>query len=172
MAHLKVDALGAVYIAISVVWTVALAAGMLFLWHHRSLPCLQIRRLPLVFAAVSSLHVYGFMAMIVYVMAPNFPCNAEFWIMSIYLPYGIAMFHAANSQFLYIASRQRQYARMSNLRDQKIGLEEKSRIQRVIRGSNKAGGIDRMMVWIGIGLGIQVITLFSVISRSFRTDNV
>jgi hypothetical protein len=162
---LTVDALGAVYLTISALWTLALAGGMWFLWSHRELPCLQIRRLPVVIAAVCSLHVYGFMALTCYVYQANYPCNVEFWIMSIWLPYGIAMFHAANSQFLYIASRQRQYARTSSLNDlgsHSLALEEKSRIQRIMRGPGNGRGIDRIMVWIAIGLGIQVSTTMSV----------
>jgi hypothetical protein len=82
--------------------------------------------------------------------------------MSIYLPFGIAMFHAANSQFLHIASRQKQFARMSAL-SEPSPVDEKqaerlasSRFQRILRGVERADKIDRMMLWIGIGLAVQV----------------
>lgn len=163
----QLDTLGWTYMGLSIGWTVLLAAGMLFLHHHRDLPCLQIRRLPIVFAGVTSLHCYGAVVLLIYVIGPITPCTAEFWIMSIYLPFGIAMFQAANSQFLHIASRQKQFARMSALSDPRPVNEKdaerlaSSRMRRIIRGVERADKIDRMMVWIGIGLLAQVLlTLF------------
>jgi hypothetical protein len=162
MAQAMLDTLGWTYIGLAMAWTVSLILGMLFLHHHRHLPCLQIRRLPLVFVGVSSLHAYGAVCAIVYVIGPLAPCTAEFWLMSVYLPFGIAMFHAANSQFLHIASRQKQFARMRALSDPKPVDEKKaerlanSRFRRILRGVERADKIDRMMVWIGIGLVAQV----------------
>lgn len=166
MAQAMLDPLGWTYIGLAIAWTVALILGMLFLHQHRHLPCLQIRRLPLVFAGVASLHAYGAMCLTAYVFLPLAPCTAEFWIMSIYLPFGIAMFHAANSQFLHIASRQKQFARMGALRDTKPVDEKQaerlanSRLRRILRGVERADRIDRMMVWIGLGLVAQVCQLY------------
>lgn len=47
-----------------------------------------MRRLPLVFVAMSLLHVYWTLCMIGYVIGPVAPCAAEFWIMSIIVPLG------------------------------------------------------------------------------------
>jgi hypothetical protein len=163
----QLDTLGVTYLCLAIVWTLALIAGMLFLHHHRDLPTLQIRRLPIVFAGMGSLHCYGALSLVIYVIGPMTPCTAEFWIMSIYLPFGIAMFQAANSQFLHIASRQKQFARMSALSEPRPVDERNaqrlanSRLRRIIRGVERADKIDRMMVWIGIGLAAQVaLTLF------------
>ncbi|KAF2193424.1 hypothetical protein K469DRAFT_728678 [Zopfia rhizophila CBS 207.26] len=69
--------------------------------------------------------------------------------MSIYLQFGIIMFHAANGQFLHIASRQKVYAHMSNIRDH---LPVEDQVDR----------IDRMMIFIAIGLAIRfALTLFA-----------
>lgn len=163
-AHL--DTIGWTYMGLSIGWTVLLAVGMLFLWQHRDLPTLQIRRLPILFAGVTSLHCYGAVVLLIYVIGPITPCTAEFWIMSLYLPFGIAMFQAANSQFLHIASRQKQFARMSALSDPRPVSEKdaerlaSSRMRRIIRGVERADKIDRMMVWIGIGLFLQVYVPF------------
>lgn len=161
MAQAVLDTLGRAYLGLAIAWTVALAAGILFLHHHRHLPCLQIRRLPLVFAAVCSLHMYGAVCCIAYVIAPLAPCTAEFWLMSIYLPFGIAMFHAANSQFLHIASRQKRFVRRSTISSYSLDEQQaerlaNSRFRRILKGVERADKIERMMVWIGIGLAIQV----------------
>lgn len=162
MAQAMLDTLGWTYIGLATAWTVSLILGMLFLHHRRHLPCLQIRRVPLVFVCVSSLHAYGAACTIVYVIGPLVSCTAEFWLMSIYLPFGIAMFHAANSQFLHIASRQKQFTHMRALSnpkpvdEKKAGSLANSRFRRILRGVERADKIDRMMVWIGVGLVAQV----------------
>ena len=82
--------------------------------------------------------------------------------MSIYLPLGIALFHAANTQFLHLASRQKHFAHMSTLRDHKTIDEEKaqqissSRWRRVVAGVERADNIERTLVCIGVGLAVQV----------------
>jgi hypothetical protein len=82
--------------------------------------------------------------------------------MSLVLPTGIALFHASNSQFLHMASRQKQFAHMSTLKDHKPINEEKaqaianSRWRRVLAGVERADKINRTLLFIGIGLFVQV----------------
>jgi hypothetical protein len=56
---LNLDRIGQAYIAIFVLWNVLLATGLTFLWINREHPSLRMRRLPLLFAGVLVLHVYG-----------------------------------------------------------------------------------------------------------------
>lgn len=151
-----------------IAWNVLLAAGMIFLWMHRQLPSLRMRKLLLLFGGVLSLHVYAILCIVVYPVGAVFSCSLEFWVMSIYLPLGIALFHAANTQFLHHASRQKHFARMSSLKDHKSINEEKaqevsnSRLKRVLSGLERADNIERTLVCIAIGLAIQVSTEWSV----------
>lgn len=76
------------------------------------------------------------------------------------------MFQTANSQFHYVASRQKQFARLSLQSDQAPLKQEEaerlssSRWRRIMRGVDRADNIERMMVYIGIGLALQLfITL-------------
>lgn len=87
--------------------------------------------------------------------------------MSIYLPLGIALFHAANTQFLHIASRQKHFARMSSLKEHTSINEEKaqevsnSRWRRIVAGVERADNIGRTLIFIGIGMAVQfALTLF------------
>lgn len=72
------------------------------------------------------------------------------------------MFHAANSQFLHIASRQKQFTRLSLLSDNAPLKQDEaeqlsySRWRRIVRGVERADRIDRMMLFIGLGLAVQV----------------
>ncbi|KAJ4295561.1 hypothetical protein N0V90_007574 [Kalmusia sp. IMI 367209] len=88
------------------------------------------------------------------------------------------MFHAANSQFLHVASRQKQFARLSLLSDQAPIKEEEaeqlanSRWRRILRGLERADRIDRMMVFIGVGLVLQFLLTLLVFlgSKKFHQD--
>ncbi|KAF2874261.1 hypothetical protein BDV95DRAFT_488517 [Massariosphaeria phaeospora] len=168
MAQANLDRLGWFYIGFALTWTVALAGGMVFLYTHRHLPCLRIRRLPLLFLGVISLHIYGMISISMYVVGSMVSCASEFWLMSVYLPFGIAMFHASNSQFLHIASRQKQYAHMSTLKDHKpIDQDEAERLannrwKRISGGVERADRIGRMMTFIGIALAVQLALLVFV----------
>jgi len=164
MAPGTLDSLAWTYIGFAIIWTVALVAGMAFLYHHRHLPFLRIRRLPLVFLGLSFLHAYGFLCAIAYVIAPFLPCDAEFWMMSLYLPFGMAMFHATNTQFLHVASRQKLYAQIPSRKRPSMDEEEaerlaNSRVKRIFRGVERADRVGRTMAWIGVGLTIQVFIL-------------
>ncbi|KAF2025897.1 hypothetical protein EK21DRAFT_103602 [Setomelanomma holmii] len=167
MAQLVLDGVGWTYMVIFIVWNLVLAAGMTFLWTSRQLPSLRMRRIPLVLAGVFSLHVYAALCIIAYPVGQFFSCTVEFWVMSLWLPIGIALFHAANSQFLHLASRQKQFAHMSSLKDHKSIDEEKaeaianSRWRRIFAGVERADNIDRTLVFIGLGMIVElVLTIF------------
>ncbi|KAF2853122.1 hypothetical protein T440DRAFT_487597 [Plenodomus tracheiphilus IPT5] len=174
--QLKTDRIAWTYTSVAIVWNLAIVAALSFLWTHRSQPSLRIRRLPLLFAGILSLHTYGCFVLFLYMMGSNFTCNAEFWIMSIYLPLGIALFHASNSQFLHLASRQKQFAHMSlkeqdPISEKKAQTLSRSRWRKVISGAERADNIERTLIYISIGLAVQfAITLFVFLgSRKFHS---
>jgi hypothetical protein len=160
--QLILDGVGWTYMVLFILWNLALAGGMTFLWIHRFQPSLRMRRIPLLLTGVFALHVYGVLCLIAYPIAQYVSCNFEFWLMSIWLPFGIALFHAANSQFLHLASRQKQFARMSSLKDHKAINEEKaeaiasSRLKRIFAGLERADNINQTLILIGIGMAVEV----------------
>ncbi|KAH4231925.1 hypothetical protein HBI67_168960 [Parastagonospora nodorum] len=167
MVQAMLDGLGWAYISILIIWSFTLAGGMVFLWTHRFEPSLRIRRVPLLLAGVFSLHLYGAISIIIYPVGSYISCTTEFWVMSIWLPFGIALFHAANSQFLHMASRQKQFARMSTLKDHKSINEEKaeaianSRWRRIFAGLERADNINQTLTWIGVGMVVEfLLTIF------------
>ncbi|KAF2200382.1 hypothetical protein GQ43DRAFT_432554 [Delitschia confertaspora ATCC 74209] len=176
MVQLTVTPLGWTYIGLSAVWTCILLGGMYFLYSYRHLPNLQIRRLPLVFTAICSLHAYGVLVMCCYTIMPALPCNAEFWIMSIYLPFGIALFATANSQFLHIATLQEKFVEASDLKygmlmeHLRVVAPPTSRSERIWRKIWRRNDIDRQMLFTGIGLFAQfALVLFVFLgSRKFH----
>ena len=151
----NLDGLGILYISLVITWTLILIAGILILLKNRQLPFLRIRNIPLSIGAVMCLHVYWVLCMIAYVLNGFFPCSTEYWIMSIYLPLGIALYHASNSQLLYVAGMQKKYAPVE------IDTEDTKKppaLRRWIANLNIGDyvSVNRTMFFIGIGMILQV----------------
>ncbi|CAI7610076.1 unnamed protein product [Penicillium glandicola] len=96
------DSLAKFYVSAAIVWTSAILAGSAFLIVNREEQCIRIRNLFLALSAVACLHVYWILCMVAYSMGDKYPCVAEYWIMSIYLPLGIALFQANSMQLLSV----------------------------------------------------------------------
>jgi hypothetical protein len=106
-SQLNWDFLGKLYVSIAISWTIVLYSGIAWLVSHRRLLYLRMRNIPLAVTATSFLHVYLVKILLAYTTNGHFPCSAEFWIMSIYLPLGIAVFQANMVQLLSISTQQR-----------------------------------------------------------------
>jgi hypothetical protein len=111
--ELRLGAVGIFYIVFAALWTAVLLAGMIFLWIRREMPILRIRGLPLSFAAITFMHTYWLAVQLAYWYGALMPEVAEFWIMGVWFPFGIALFHASNSRFLYVADGQRKFLQRS-----------------------------------------------------------
>jgi len=163
MAAASYDALGWFYIGFTIVWSLLLIAGMAFLHRHRQLPFLQIRKLGLIFCAVILLHLYAISCTLGITYGTMVPCEAQFWVMSIYLPFGMALLQAANSQFQYIASQQRRFASLGNLDEQEVS-EKSTPIDQALpwykRAAIRCRNSDkptRTLVYICIGMAVQFL---------------
>jgi hypothetical protein len=150
---MRFGAVGIFWLTLAGIWTAAVLGGVAFLFHHRHMSFLRIRGLPLSFAAITLLHLYWAAVQLVYTLGHWFPDGLEYWIMSIWLPFGIALFHASNSRFLHVASLQRRFVGAPGL-----GLSSKS-----AGGSwpwlGRLGRLEysaRMLVFVCIGMAIQV----------------
>lgn len=151
------DGLGMTYISIVVVWTCLLVPVAIFLVKNRHLPFLRMRNIPLAIGAVATLHVYWILSLIAYVLNGYFPCTTEYWIMSIYLPLGIALFQASNSQLLSIATAQKKYTQGDALVKAQAGANPRVRGLRKYWQRLKAyNATKNTMAWIGIAMTLQV----------------
>lgn len=151
------------YISMAIVWSIILFSAMGFLWYHRRLPQLQMRRLPLVFAAMISLHIYYVIVLIAYVLGPAYPCAVEYWVMSTLLPLGIALFQIANTQFLWIAAHQRRYMSIASLEELKIDKRTSaldghtgSFWQRTRKRLQNLDSVTRMVIYVAVAMTVQV----------------
>lgn len=96
------DSLAKFYTSVAIVWTVVIATGAGLLIANRHEQYIRIRNLSLVLSAVGCLHVYWILCLVAYSMNGKYPCVAEYWVMSIYLPLGIALFQANSMQLLSV----------------------------------------------------------------------
>lgn len=157
----KWDRVGIFFVAFAATWTTIVASGMLFCLWNRNIPALRIRSLPLAFSGILLLHLYWCMAQIVYPIGGSMPIviayEVQYFIMGIWFPFGIALFHAANLRFLRVAQLQKQYESTSSVvrvrAGEQTGVPRKGWMGRWrgVRPQNK------VFVLIGIGMVFQVL---------------
>lgn len=105
--YYQLDGWGIFLVVFTVLYTLLVLGLSSVLWTWRNHPVIRMRRVTLAIAAVLVLHVYVIIVLLVYPWNGHFPCSAEFWIMSIYLPIGIGLFQASNQQLLRISRDQK-----------------------------------------------------------------
>ncbi|GAB1309847.1 RGS domain-containing protein [Madurella fahalii] len=168
----RLDGVGIWWITLGAVWTLLLVSGMTFLYKKRDTPTLRIRGLSLTFAGIILLHLYWITVQLGYSVGPLAPPVAEFWIMSIWYPFGIALFQAGNSQFLHVAKAQSRFARppsqMSTRYDEKRLPRNASWLERLRRMDYS----KRMFMFVTLGMLIQflVVIIIYLISRKFHPE--
>ena len=113
--RLNVDDLGKLYISVAIVWTAIVFCASSFLLYNRDLPVLRVRNTHLWTAAVTFLHSYWVLCLLAYVLNGTYPCTAEFWIMSLWLPFGMALFQVNGMHLLHIASLQTRFISLQSL---------------------------------------------------------
>lgn len=148
----RLDGLGIFWIIWTFVWTFIVAGGMVFLWRRRDMPMLRIRDLPVSFAAIILLHIYWGAIQTGYVYFPLFTPEGEFWIMSLYFPFGIALFHASNSRFLHVAKQQKELFAS----DEKMPSKSRVRPGSLLGRFQALDYSKKILVTVGLGMVVQV----------------
>lgn len=152
----RLDRVGIFWIIFAVSWSVILLCGMGFLYLKRAMPILRIRGLGLSLGAVSLLHCYWVCVTTGYVYGPLMPEVAEYWIMGIWLPFGVALFHASNCRFLYVANAQKKYVKKT-VDNGWAGQRPRIRKTLVARWKLLAYS-EKMLILIGLGMSCHVST--------------
>ena len=102
----NLDGYGIGYIVFTVLYSLAFFIGCGVVWYHRNHPIMRMRKISLAILSLLMLHTYLVLILLLYPLNGYWPCAAEFWIMSIYLPIGIGLFQAQNQQLLLISRGQ------------------------------------------------------------------
>ncbi|KAE8153172.1 hypothetical protein BDV25DRAFT_149815 [Aspergillus avenaceus] len=164
------DNLAKVYASVAIIWTVALLVGSVFLVLNRQEQCIRIRNLPLTLSALSCLHIYWILCMLAYTMSGAYPCDVEYWIMSVYLPLGIALFQANSMQLLSVSGIQEKMlhtAHQPQRVSRSIGSKRPSEFLRQWKQMNL---VHRTEVAIAAGMAVQLCLSLSIYlaSRKFH----
>lgn len=154
--HVNWDDLGKLYAGLIIAWTIILAGGIAWLIVNRRVPSVKIRNVALSVAAVAFLHVYLVKIFLAYTTNGHFTCSAEFWIMSIYLPFGIALFQANTVQLENISEEQQLLLRRESSLSQYDIRKASRQTRNVWDWWRSATSAQRTYVYIGIGMLIQV----------------
>ncbi|KAE8382443.1 hypothetical protein BDV26DRAFT_3799 [Aspergillus bertholletiae] len=164
------NSLGKFYVSVAIVWTVALLVGAVFLVVNRHEQCIRIRNLPLALSAVACLHIYWILCMLAYSMAGAYPCVAEYWIMSVYLPLGIALFHASSMQLLSVSGMQERMLSTTQ-EPPRAGSNASSKFPSgYLHRWRQMNLVHRTEVAIAVGMAVQLVLSLSVYlaSRKFH----
>ncbi|KAI5794397.1 hypothetical protein DFH27DRAFT_654496 [Peziza echinospora] len=173
--HPRLNKVGKIYIAVFCVWTTIFAIGFAILWHHRNLPFIRLKNIPLVSWALALLHLQLGIDILSYPLNGVLPCSLEWWIMAVCLPLGIALFQAQNMQLISMSWGQRRF-RLHYTHPSGMGAMCNPQIPRnfIVRGWHWWQGtcyLRRTYIIIGAGTGIQLASavIIYLISRRFHS---
>ena len=152
----NLDGLGKFYIIVTAVWTTILAGGITFLLSNQQLAILRIRKVWLSIIAILTLHVYWCFCMLAYVLNGYFPCQLEFWIMSTFLPWGIAFYQVANTRLLYYATLQKKIVTSSGVQSERKAVVGGRALHKLWTKWTLYDAMTRTMIGLGVGLAVQV----------------
>lgn len=150
---IRTDGVAVFYACFATIYTIILVGAMAFLYRKREMPMLKIRGLHLTLAAVIFMHMWWIAVQFGYMYAPLFAAGVEYWIMSAWLPFGIALFHASNSRFLYVAEMQKRFVRTDNGDLHRVHRSKKKTLK------EKYETLDyttKMLAVVGVGMFFQV----------------
>lgn len=157
------DDLGKLYAAIICIWTLVLVLGISWLIANRKLPFIKIRNIPLAILSTVFLHTYLIKICLAYTTNGHFLCSAEYWIMSIYLPFGIALFQAYLTQLRSLWEQQQRLLHHDAGRPEGEDISKVNFIQRWRRLSR----LKRSYCLIAAGMLLQVRQCDDALSSLF-----
>lgn len=150
------DRVGVFYVSYCVTWSTLVFSGMIFCLVNRNNPVLKIRGLPLSFAAITFLHAYWVLAQVTYPVGRTMPIvlayDIQYFFMGMWFPLGIALFHASNARFLYVARRQKQFTQTGVKVQERCDGGGTSLLYRL----RNIPYLTRIFIFIGTGMFFQV----------------
>jgi hypothetical protein len=160
------DRVGISYITCAAVWTIIVASGMVFCLRNRHVPALRIRSLPLAFSGILLLHVYWILGQIVYSVGATLPIvlayEVQYFIMGMWFPLGIALFHAANLRFLRVAELQKQFEATRPVVRTRVNNGRRAPQATWMGRWRSMKHDNRIFTLIGVGMVFQVILCFGM----------
>lgn len=157
------DDVAKAYVAIIALWTAFITSGVYGIWHNRKLPFIRMRNPFLLGCSVGALQIYLVMVFIVYPLNGTFTCSAEYWIMTLYLPIGIALFQLQNTVLLSRSLLQEDmvWTEHEHTATRARALRDKTGLAYLIERFKQMTAFMKTRTLIVVGLVVQVTTLWS-----------
>ena len=119
------------------------------------MPFIRMRNLPIAIASTLFLHLYLLKICIAYTTNGHFTCSAEFWIMSIYLPFGIALFQANVTQLRSISERQEKLLTRQLSFNRTLALPSRGQIRHLTSRWRELSYAQKSYIFIACGMVVQ-----------------
>lgn len=88
------DPVGQFYIIFTIIWTLFICGSLIWLYSLRQSVAVRIRNFWLIAATVVVINIYEITVLVRFPLGHLFTCSAEYWIMSMILPLGMALFQS------------------------------------------------------------------------------
>ncbi|PWW75453.1 hypothetical protein C7212DRAFT_344823 [Tuber magnatum] len=162
------NSVGKIYTAVFALWTAGFVVGFMVFLIHRKLPFIRLKNVPLLS-----------FDLLVYPLNGSLPCALEYWIMSICLPLGIAVFQAQNMQLfcLFWGQKHLVWLRLRNSGlTGSISVADatptKGQLHRCWKKWRKICTLKKTYIIIAVGTVMQILisTVIFLISRHFHPN--
>ncbi|KOS44306.1 hypothetical protein ACN38_g4753 [Penicillium nordicum] len=122
-------------------------------------------------SAVACLHVFWILCMVAYSMGGKYPCAAEYWIMNIYLPVGIALYQANSMQLLNVFGVQEKLLLTAQQPNRPHFINPSESSSRYLPRWRQLNLVQRTELGIAIGISVQLLVSLSIFltSRKFHS---
>ncbi|KAJ5101154.1 hypothetical protein N7456_007206 [Penicillium angulare] len=151
------------------VWTVCVLLGVTYLIINRNAQTLRIRGLTLSLSSIGLLHLYWAVCQFATMIGALLPGDCQYWVMGIFLPLGISLFHASSTRFLHVANLQKKYAQYGHHLFEISPEKPKSGLINRFRALSYNA---KILTVVGIGMFAQIFltVLMWVISRKWHSS--
>ncbi|KAI9809665.1 MAG: hypothetical protein M1825_000097 [Sarcosagium campestre] len=170
---INMDPVAKVYIGVCIIWTLLVLLGVGLLVAYRKYEAVRIRNNSLVISSILMIHVYLALALLVYPLNGTFPCNLEYWLMSIYFPLGIGLYQAHNILLLNLSCLQRQLM-YNPLRRPVRRTGSPWSLTAMFQKWHAMDLVGRTYFGIGLGMTVQFVVSVAVFlaSRKFHSFGI
>lgn len=152
----RLDGVGIAYILVCLIWTVLLFTGLAVFLQHRGVDFIRMRNPLLVSTSILLIHVYLCLVFLLYPLNASYGCNAGFWVMSLYFPLGIALWHTANIQLLNLSSVQEELMSGITCHSPRRGTSPKFSFAGLQSWLRRTSVVTKTSIAVAVCFGLQV----------------
>ncbi|KAF2665570.1 hypothetical protein BT63DRAFT_428530 [Microthyrium microscopicum] len=166
----NLDGLSFFYIALAIAYSAIIFLSLLVLYWQRATTEVKLRGFGNTCLTVLTLHVYLVLILLAYTLNGLYKCSVEFYIMSVFLPFSMALFQASNMRLLNHFETQKQLASTCHLeaRSGKRTVRQSLSLSGLWQRWKEQSSMARTYTIIAGALAMQVALTFILFFASRR----